>query len=383
MRIGIDIRSLGEAHPGGVAAYTRGIVSSLLRLDTVNEYVLFSNAWNKSAAWTGGEPNVKLVASRWPNKIFHATQCFLGQPKLDRLCGGLDLFFMPNWNFASLTGECPLVLTVHDLSHAIYPGLLSQKRRWWHWFIGVRRLLKRANHIIAVSECTRRDLVELFQISEDKITVVPSGLTLPSVMPDETAVAAVLSRLKLNQPYFLALNFLEPRKNTIALLEAYHRYRSNGSGTSQLVIVGQPSWQDQHLRQLAQELEIESAVRFVGYAPEADKYALLRGALAFIYPSVYEGFGFPPLESLACGTPVIMAHAASLPEVLGSRALLVDPYNVAELAEALGSIEHQPALRERLTKGADELIRQFRWSNTAQNTLDIFNRIKLHHENRH
>jgi glycosyltransferase involved in cell wall biosynthesis len=354
--------------------YTRNIVASLLQIDSDNEYILFANAWGKPATWSGSEPNVRLAASRWPNKIFHATQCFAHQPKLDRLCGGVDIFFMPNWNFASLSRDCPLVLTVHDLSHVIYPNLLSRKRRWWHWFIGVRQLLNRADRIIAVSECTRRDLIELCRVPEGKISVVPSGLARPDRVPSENDVVNVLARLKFTQPYFLALNFLEPRKNTVALLEAFHRYRANG-GRSQLVIVGQPSWQDKHLKILAQRLDLTSAVQFAGYVSEPDKYCLLRGALAFVYPSVYEGFGFPPLESLACGTPVIMAHASSLPEVLGRQALLVDPYNANELARALQAIEDQPALRERLTRDSERLYARYQWSETARATLNIFKEI--------
>jgi glycosyltransferase involved in cell wall biosynthesis len=290
---------------------------------------------------------------------------------------------MPNWNFASLSPGCPLVLTVHDLSHILYPGLWSRKRRWWHWFIGVRRLLNRADHIIAVSDCTRRDLIEVCQVPAEKITVIPSGLSLPSAMPTPAEVEAVLSRLEIAPPYFLSLHFLEPRKSTIALLKAFQRYRGAHRGQCRLVIVGQPSWQDRRLQELARQLGIESAVRFAGYVSEADKYSLLRGAVAFIYPSVYEGFGFPPLESLASGTPVVMAHAASLPEVLGDQALLVNPYNAAELAEALRAVEYQPGLRARLTRDAAVLAQKYRWPAAAQGTLAVFKTIISSHENRH
>lgn len=360
MRIGVDIRSLSEPHPGGVSVYAREVLRAMLTIDQRNEYVLFSNSWSRQPLQLFDHPRLTQIRTRIPNKFFHLGQ-LVGLPKIDRLTGPLDAFFLPNVNFISLSATCPMVMTVHDLSYEIYPWLLSFKRRWWHRVVDPRRLVRRADAVIAVSESTRRDLIDMYGIADQKVTTIHSGIDhVPEHLPMGTTVKP--------NPGIVTLSFLEPRKNVLTLLQAMKlvlRQRPE----ARLTIAGQPAWDMPMLRQTIRAERLESAVSLLGYISDDEKYQLLSAAQVFVYPSVYEGFGFPPLESLVLGTPVIATHAPSLPEVLQTRATLVNPYNAAELAVAMIEAIDQPRRVDESVR--QSLRREYRWNNTALATLSV------------
>ncbi len=375
MRIGVDIRSLAEAQPGGVTGYTRDILRHLLKIDQKNEYVLFSNSWARPKFKITGE-NVQTVVARWPNKLFNSSLALLNQPKLDKMVKPIDLFFVPNLNFVSFSENCPVVMTFHDLSFELYPEFLSRKRRLWHKCVAPKRLARQAQRIVAVSESTKNDLIDLYGLNSDKIDVVYSGVS------DEWAdaisgqeVEQAKESLEINQPYILSVSFLEPRKNIAALLRAFDQLKSRFHTPHQLIIVGHTSWDQKNLESIQKGLDHKDSIRFVGYLDVKQKNALLKGAEVFVYPSVYEGFGFPPLESILAGTPVIASAASSLPEVLGESAIYVQPYNVSELTQALSSLINEPELKAKLLNKRDLLKSKYSWEKAARETLKVFEKV--------
>ncbi|MDD5342390.1 MAG: glycosyltransferase family 1 protein [Patescibacteria group bacterium] len=372
MRIGIDIRSLAEPKPGGVTRYAEQLLRRLFELDKKNEYTLFLNAWAQTERVDFDYPNVNYKTTRWPNKLFNSSLVFLKRPALDSLIGRCDVFFAPNLNFLSLSPDCPLVLTIHDLSFELYPKFLSWKRRLWHRFISPRRLVERADGIIAVSESTKRDLVELYRVSADKIKVIYPGVDarkFNSVTGRD--LASVREKYRLNQSFIFSLSFLEPRKNLMATLQAFDLFKEKYPRPLQLILAGQSSWQHSQLERLRLSLKNREDVRFIGYVSESEKVCLMKLAQVFVYPSVYEGFGFPPLESLMAGTPVIISASASLPEVVGEAGIMIQPYNVAELTEAMRQVLNSPGLKQRLMNHRQELAEKYSWAKTAERTLNL------------
>ncbi|MFA5107158.1 MAG: glycosyltransferase family 1 protein [Patescibacteria group bacterium] len=372
MRIGVDIRCLSEARPGGVPRYTRQLLEHLLRLDQQNEYILYSNSWARPRA-AFPQTNTQLRQTRWPNKLYNSSLALLRRPQLDRVIGPVDLFFVPNINFVSLSKNCPFVLTVHDLSFEIYPRFLNIKRRLWHAGVSPRRLARRADKIIAVSEQTKKDLIDVYEIPAERIEVIYSGIDEECFHESAAAeIKAVLAAHQLTQPYFLSIGFLEPRKNLVTLLQAFDQFKERSTLPHTLFIVGAAGWQYSQLQKMIAQLKHGRDIRLLGYLSDREKRCLLRAADLFIYPSVYEGFGFPPLESVAVGTPVIAAAAPALPEVLRDSAILVQPYNVRELTEALLASAGNDKLRQLLLSHRQEVLKNYTWQQTAKKTLDLF-----------
>jgi glycosyltransferase involved in cell wall biosynthesis len=258
----------------------------------------------------------------------------------------------------------PSVVTVHDLGYRYFPGAHpARQRRYLDW--STRFSARAATHVLADSVATQRDLTHFYGVHPAKISVVYPGR-------DETLVrvdpAAVRARYGLSPDYLLHVGTLQPRKNLIRLMEAAGTLRPRWPGL-QLVLAGQPGWQSAPILALARANA--DWVRLLDYVPDADLPGLYSGARAFVFPSLYEGFGFPVLEAMACGTPVVCANTSSLPEVAGEAALLVDPEDTSALAGALVRLLEAAALRERLIAMGLEQVRRFSWARAASETLNI------------
>jgi glycosyltransferase involved in cell wall biosynthesis len=267
-------------------------------------------------------------------------------------------------------GPWTLVTTVHDLVPLRFPALVPARHRW-----AVRGLLggalRRAHRVIAVSEATRSEVLARYRLRPERVVVVPEAAAAHFVPPSEPALAAVRARYGLTRPYVLFVGYLEPKKNLAALLDAVAALRRRGAwGETELVIVGATGWGPAPAAH-ARVLGLEGAVRFVGAASDADLPALYGGALAFVFPSLWEGFGLPVLEAMASGAPVVASNRGALPEVTGGAALLVDPAP-APLTDALGRVLAEPALRERLRAAGLARAAAFSWERTARETLAVY-----------
>ena len=240
----------------------------------------------------------------------------------------------------------------------------------------MQRSLHRADLIVTDSEFSKTEIIRYFPATEERIRVVPCGVDKLRFSPMPPAAAPAIEELKrrmhLQTNYFLYLGTLEPRKNLDRLIRAYALLKQQHPDAPQLVLAGGYGWRNNHIYQLVQTLHLEDDVLFTEYVPEEDVQPLLCGAMAFVFPSVYEGFGMPPLEAMACGTPVLTTRAASLPEVVGDAAVIVDPHHTEDIAQGLEKLFLDAALRERLQKEGLRRAAMFSWENAAAALYDVY-----------
>lgn len=264
----------------------------------------------------------------------------------------------------------PTVLTVHDLIFERYPQHHT-RRNVWFLKVGMRLFTRVATAIIAVSQHTRRDLIELYGVSPAKIHVIYEGID-PVFRPAPPAdVARVAMHYTLDRPYLLMVGTLEPRKNHAAALHALAKLKAEGQ-PHRLVIAGGRGWLFEPIRRLVDELQLSNDVLFTGYAPAEDLPPLYTGAACVLLPSLYEGFGFPALEAMACAAPVVCSNVSSLPEVVGDAALLVPPHDIDALAEAIRLVITQPALAAEMRRRGQVQAARFRWDHCAAETAALY-----------
>ena len=360
MRIGIDARLWAEPR-SGIGRYTRSLTEHLLRSAPEERWILYVDRPPGPAL-----PGAEVRCLPWPQRLiwslWHAPRDLRRRP-VD-VFHGVTGFELPG------RGPWALVTTVHDLVPLRLPALVPARHRW-----AVRCLLggalRRAHRVIAVSETTRGEILARYQLPPARVVVVPEAAAPHFAPPGPAALAATRARYGLDRPYVLFVGFLEPKKNLGGLLEAVARLRRAGAwGETELVVVGAPGWGPDPARH-AHALGLDGAVRFVGSAPDADLPALYGGALAFAFPSLWEGFGLPVLEAMAAGAPIVASNRGALPEVTAGAALLVDP-GPGPLAEALERLLTEPALRERLRLAGLARAAQFSWERTARETLAVY-----------
>jgi len=272
-------------------------------------------------------------------------------------------------------GACPHIVTVHDISYDIYPAFFSPRDRWMLKTL-VPLTMRRAAAIITVSQHARQEIMARYGLPADKIAVTyeAAGEQFRPVN-DPTVRLALRQRLGLpaQAPYFLALGNLQPRKNIGRLLEAFALARQSPElASTRLVIAGKALWRESEIYAAVQQAGLLDAVHFPGYVADDDLPALYSDALAFVYPSLYEGFGLPPLEAMACGAPVICSNAASLPEVVGDAALTVAPTDVGALAAALRQVAASADVRAHLRQRGQARTAQFSWRRCAEETLAVY-----------
>jgi glycosyltransferase involved in cell wall biosynthesis len=365
MEIAVDVRSLMEGRHSGVEEYTTQIIRRMVQAAPQHHFRLFYNA-AKRITLPSFPDTVSVHGLRYPNKLFNLAQFTLGQPTWDRFVPA-DCYFVPNFRLVPLRAGVPLVTCVHDLSFERWPEFFSWRRRLWHRLMRPRALLHRSDRIIAVSEATRADIVELYAIPADKISVVYSGVRVPGEAPDEKAAAAVRQTYRLPEKFVLHLATLEPRKNVDSLIRAFDAIAD--SVPHDLVVAGARGWLSGALDRAYEGARHKDRIHFPGFIAEEDKMTLYAAADLFVYPSLYEGFGFPPLEALSAGTPVITSYNSSLPEVVGEWAVLINPYDVGELALTMKELLQDPP--EVAAEDQARLRQKYSWERAAQETLAI------------
>lgn len=361
MQIGIDARLWGEPR-SGIGRYTRALVEALLAVAPDERWVLYLDR-PVSRLPPAAEPR----CLPWPQRLLWT---LWAAPR--------DLRRRPVDVFHGVTGfelpqgrACRLVTTVHDLIPLRFPALAPWRHRW-----AVRCLLgsalRRADRVIAVSEATRTEVLARYPDVAAKIHVVPEAADPRFAPPAASERAAVRARYGLAAPYVLFVGLLEPKKNLPTLLRAVARLRAAGAwGPAQLVLVGARGWGTDGLAPEVERLGLGDTVRRLGAVPDADLPALYAEARAFVFPSLWEGFGLPALEAMAAGAPVIAARRGALPEVTAGAALLVEP-EVAPLAEALGAVLADGGLRARLREAGLARAAAFSWRRTAVETLAVY-----------
>lgn len=377
MKIGIDVRCLMDARRTGVEEYTLNLLLNLFEMDKKNKYVLFLNSW-KDPAFDFGifekYENVKISRFKIPNKILNLLFWYSGWPKIDEMIGGTDIIFMPNIAFGCVSRKTKLLLTIHDLSFERYPQHFSWKRKFWHIFINSKKLCRRADKIIAVSESSRNDLVSIYKINPKKIETIHSAADEEYKIIDRNSeeLVKIKERYKLPYKFILYLGTIEPRKNINAIARAFDKFHKFAYDTGnndllkyRLVIAGEKGWLS---KKIFEELKItrsSKSIFFIGRIPDKNKKYLYNLASLFIYPSFFEGFGFPPLEAMKCGVPVISGNNSSLPEVVGDGGILIDPDKPDEIYQAMKEILTDKDLKDILIKKGLKKAIEFDWKKTA------------------
>lgn len=366
MRIGMEVTA-AVRQGGGIGRYVRELLRALARLDTNSDYRLFY-ASPTPLPFSLPQLPANFTARHlpfhdiWLARLWHRAQ--LPVP-VELLTGSLDLYHAPDFTLPPVRARS--LLTVHDLSferdpESAAPGLRSYLKTV------VPRSVRRATHLIAVSEATKRDLVELYRISENKVTVLYEGV---DAMFRPTAGASIREKYGLGSaPYIFSVSTIQPRKNYRRLIQAFTSLPSDYL----LVIAGGKGWLYDDIFAEAQAPAVKGRVRFIGFAPDADLPALYSDAVAFAYPSLYEGFGLPLLEAMACGTPTLTSNVSCLPEVAGGASVLVDPFSVEAIAEGLRQCL---ANRNELVAKGFARAAQFRWDEVATQLIALYKMIGL------
>ncbi len=371
MRIAIDL-SPAVHQKAGLGRYARTLAEQLTALDHSNEYIAF--AYGRVAPEVLPPSlrilpmaNIPLDARPWRMGVWLAYALGLS---LDRALPRVDLFHATEHLLPPLK-NARSVFTLHDLIFQFFPEFHLPLNRW---FLrnAMPHFLRRADAIIAVSDCTKRDAMRFYGIPPDKITVIYEGVN-PALRPvaDPTLIAAARARYARNQPFLLFLGTIEPRKNIPALVEALRTLRARGL-PQRLLVAGRKGWLYEGVFQRIRELGMESEVDFLDYVPDADLPALFAACDAFVFPSLYEGFGLPPLEAMACGAPVVCSNTSSLPEVVGDAALTVDPRQVGEMAAAIERVVCDAQARDELRAKGLAQAAKFSWERAARETMQVY-----------
>lgn len=369
MNIGVDIRCLMDKNRTGVGEYTYELLNAIFLQDKTNQYYLF---YNSSKDVSGVIPkwdfeNVHFVGLKYPNKLLNLL-LFLRVLKLDKLIGKkLDYFFSPNLNFTNLSKKVKHIQTIHDLSFEIMPECFTWKMRLWHKFLNPRKQCQQADVILTPSENTRWDVMGMWQIADIKIHILCPGLS--KRFEGTGRDLSVLAKYNLPTKYILYLGTLEPRKNVLSIIQAYRKSELVDKNY-RLVLVGGSGWKSDTILKLAGKV---NGIRYIGYVEKDEKQDIYKNASLFVYPSLYEGFGLPVLEAMACGVPVITSNRSSIPEVVGDSAYLVNPYNVDEIAEAMKNVLEDDGLSLKMVERQKERVNKFSWDKTAKEFIEILN----------
>lgn len=371
MIIGIDARTLQDKNYSGVSEYTLQLLNSLFKIDTRNQYRLFYNSSQDISKLIPHFDFYNVTAEKfdYPNKLLNYGMLLpFGKPKIDELLGGVDLFFAPHINFLSLNIGTKLVLTIHDLSFLRYPEFFSARKNLWHKLLRIKKLAQRADAIITVSENTKLDVCELLQIPSEKVHVIYSGIDERIArVSDGTELDRIKNKYRLPDEYLLYLGTIEPRKNLLALIKAFELLKSEEKHPGlNLILAGGEGWSNASLHEYTQKSPLADQIRFIGYADKEDKNGLYTLARGFVYPSLYEGFGFPPLEALRCGTPTLTSYSSSLPEIIGAEAIIINPFDQADI---------KTGLEQLLKIYHPGQIKTPTWQEAALSYLELFDRL--------
>jgi glycosyltransferase involved in cell wall biosynthesis len=364
VRIGIDARKL---HDFGIGTYIRNLLRQLARLDKNTEFVVLCRPEDREGLASLGE-NFRAVTETAGNYTI-AEQ--LKVPMALRR-EGVTLFHAPHYVLPPLV-SCPSVVTIHDCIHLMFPQYLPSRAALTYARASIGMAARRAARIITVSESSKRDILRFVDVSPDKIDVIYNAYDERfAVEPREEEVIRVRERFQLHDEFVLYAGNVKPHKNLERLIQAFDLVRRRGLDHLKLVVIGDEVSKYAALRRAVHRHQLHKYVRLLGYLPEETLAVMYRLAAVFVFPSLYEGFGLPPLEAMASGTSVVTSNVSSLPEVAGDAAMLVDPYDPGAIAEGMYTVlTDEDARREMRQKGL-ERARQFSWESSVRRVRDIY-----------
>jgi glycosyltransferase involved in cell wall biosynthesis len=367
MRVAIDARKL---HDFGIGTYIRNLLRHLARIDHDTEYVLLCGEADLGVAAQLG-PNFRAVLEPSPNYSIREQIHVPWVLRRERP----DLYHAPHYVLPAAI-NCNSVVTIHDCIHLMFPQYLPNRMAYAYARAQMWTAAHRSDCILTVSDASKRDILHLFNIPPEKIVVVYNAIDAHfSVTPQPDAVARVRERYQLDHRFVLYVGNIKPHKNLVRLIEAFSELRAGELEDVKLLIIGDEISKLPALRHAVHRHKLHKHVRFLGYVPDDQLAVLYRLAAVFIFPSLYEGFGLPPLEAMASGTPVVVSNVSSLPEVVGDAAVLVDPHDIDSMVDGLRSVLTNPARAEDMRRKGLARAREFSWERSVARTLEVYKRI--------
>ena len=370
MRIGIDIRKVSEF---GVGSHIWNLVRNLSKIDNENAYFLMGS---RRQIHELGPLGKNFGSIDVPEE--EAFVSYLVRTPLRLRRHRIDVFHVPHYE-APLFVPCRLVVTIHDCVHLLFPQEGSSRFQNYRGYLYTKNVLRRASHVIAVSGSTRGDLINIFDLPPERISVIHNALDgrFAAGGHDPEEQKQVLERYQLTDPFILYVGQIKPHKNLDRLIEAFAVLRSELSESKKyrklkLIIIGDAISKHPYLRLTVVRSGVQQDVRFLGFVPGRALQVFYEAAVIFASPSLYEGFGLPPLEAMANRTPVVASNTASLPEVLDEAALLVNPENVFEIARAMKTLLTDQVLRQQTIERGLEQVKKFSWKMAAESVLATY-----------
>ncbi len=286
-----------------------------------------------------------------------------------------NVFHEPHYVLPPLT-HCRSVVTIHDCIHLRFPQYLPKRGALAYARAQMGAAARRSDRVLTVSEASKRDILEFFNVPPEKVTVIHNAIDERFLTaPPEEAVQAVAERYQLQGDFALYVGTVKPHKNVERLIDAFQVVRQSGLDHLKLVVIGDDISKYAVLRRAVHRYNLHKYVRFLGFLPDETLAAVYRLAAVFVFPSLYEGFGLPPLEAMACGTPVVTSNVSSLPEVMGDAALFVDPYDADAIADGIRRVIIDPALRADLRARGLARAREFSWERSVRRVREIYDEV--------
>lgn len=363
-KIGLDARPYNWT---GIGRYLRNLIDQLLVIDQENEYVLFLE--KDAAEQVPDSPKVKKVIVDIPHYSWKE------QTSMPRVIQkeDCDLVHFPHFNMP-ITYKDPFIVTIHDLTLSFFPG--QKMTSFLHrtgYQATIKHACKKAKRIIAVSKNTAKDIENLMKVDQSKIDIIYEAVEFDKYhnRHSEEGIVEMKSRFNLKKPYLLYVGVWRSHKNILGMLSAFRKILDRGIDCN-LVITGKPDPHYPEVKNKIKELKLENRVIFPGFVPDEDLPLMYAGADLFVWPSFYEGFGLPPLEAMASGTPVISSNTSAMPEILGKAAEFFDPYDDEEIALAMERVLRDRGHREQLKEKGLLHVKQFQWKKMAEETLKVY-----------
>ncbi len=364
MKIGIEAERANLPNPTGVERYAAEMIKNFAHMDNQNEYVLYFRT--KPEQWFLDLPkNFSVKVIPFPK--------FWTQLRIswEMIWHPVDILFIPA-SALPLWHPRKSVVTVHDVAWRLYPQAFTKFMRWYlEW--STKFAVRNARKILAVSEATKKDLTKFYGISPDRIAVTYLGYDTETLKPRSyEEVQSVLDKYGLvYQKYILFLGTIQPRKNIIRLVEAFQKLKKQNHIEEKLAIFGGRGWLWEPIVKKIKMVGLDGSCKYFDYAPKDDLPYLYAGAKLLTLPALYEGFGLPPLEAMACGVPVVVSNVSSLPEVVGDAGVLVNPNNTDSIAEGLLKVLINNNLRQEMITAGLAQAAKFTWEETARKTLEV------------
>jgi glycosyltransferase involved in cell wall biosynthesis len=375
MRIALDYTA-GIRQGAGIGQYARSLVEAMLALDSRRQYTLIASGRPTREHPFPTAPNVRaqsvMIPDRYLNILWYRWRLPL---YANFFTGPQDIYHGLDFVLPPLVGRVRKVVTVHDLAFLEHPETAVPSLVAYLNHV-VPRAVAAADVVAAVSEATKQALIRQYRTAPEKIVVIPCGVG-PQFqrVNDPARLEEVRRKFALTQPFIFCVGTQEPRKNHLGLIKAFAQARKDSAGPALLAIAGGQGWLYEETRQLVADLELEASVRFLGRVSEPDLIALYSLADVFAFPSFFEGFGIPPLEAMACGTPVITSNTSSLPEMAGDAAILIDPHNVQEIADAILRVLTNPQLQQEMRQNGYLQAQRYTWEKSAHKMLELYQRL--------